>query len=213
MDKRLLKLICYILAPLALVSMELFHPSGYGRAIYDNLLPHAGWWLQLHFLQPLFFSLVGVGGILLSWGNHGIFSHISKISLFLFIVYYSVYDAVAGIGTGVLIDVVKDLPEASIPLGKEIIQSYFFHPIFGGSHTWLSEFASLTWLVGIWSLAIALLIERRSILPILFLVLSGAFIWHNHGYPTGPMGFSCFFIAAIWLGYTPKPRIMPVIKD
>jgi hypothetical protein len=204
MNEKIVTFICLVIAPLTLVSMELFHPSGYSKAIYENLLPHRLWWIILHIVQPLFFSLTGLGGIILSWNRPGIISTISKVSFFLFIVYYTVYDSVAGIGTGVLIDVVKDLPDDQKQTGIALIQSYFQHPYLGGSHTWLSEFASFSWLIGIVTLVGVLLHDKKPIIPILFLLASGGLIWYNHGFPTGPIGFSCFLIGATWITYCTK---------
>ncbi len=204
MNEKILTFLCIVIAPLVLVSMELFHPSGYSSAVYENLLPHRTWWIILHVAQPLFFSLTGLGAIILTWNKPGIVSTISKISLFLFIVYYTVYDSVAGIGTGILIDVIKDLPQDQKQTGIGIIQSYFQHPYLGGSHTWLSEFASFSWLVGTFTMVWVLFFDKKHIIPLLFLLLSGALVWYNHGFPTGPLGFWCFFVGATWITYGKK---------
>lgn len=201
MDIKTVKFICFVIAPLSLVGIELFHPSGYANEVYHNLIHVADWWIILHVTQPLFFSLTGLGGIIMTRGDHSLFGIVSQISFFFFIVYYTVYDSVAGIGTGVLIDVVRNSPPEKQQAGIELIQKYFQHPYLGGSHTWLSEFASMAWLVAILSLIVVLFRQKKPYIPLLFFLLSGGLIWYNHGFPTGPMGFGCFFIGAAWIEY------------
>jgi len=203
MDKTIARFLCLILAPLALIIIELNHPSGFGSAVYDHLNHVNDLWLTIHAIQPLFFALVGMGGIMLSIKYKNKISYISIVAFFLFIVYYTAYDSVAGIGSGVIIDVTSQLPSLSLTTGKAVLQKYYFHPIFGGSHSVLSEFASLTWIVATFSLAGVLYSAKKPIIPLLFLLLSGGFVWHNHGYPTGPMGFTCYLIAMLWIEYLP----------
>ncbi len=145
--------------------------------------------------------MIGVAGFLLVEGLKGIDAIVSRIGFWIFLVFYSAFDSVAGIGTGVLMRHGRELDPSEQEFMARIVQNLFFDPIAGGSHSWISEIASFGWLLGTWAAALALYRTGISKLAALLLLPSGLSIWYSHAYPHGPIGFAFFLAASIVLVY------------
>src|SRR5262249_6073379 len=123
--------ICLFVAPAVLVSIELFHPSGFTRDpgmfaflsqpqperqfhALDYFGPH--WWLTLHMIQTPLVGLVAVGLWLMvepvgaadppaaracAWAG--------RAAIFVMAVYFTVLDGIGGIGLGRSILVVQQM--------------------------------------------------------------------------------------------------------
>jgi hypothetical protein len=203
LERRLILLI----PPILLMVLEWWHPAGFSKHVFPTLYPERHWWLTLHLLQLPLFALVGTAIFVLLADIHHWSATVSRVAAWFFIVYYAAFDSVAGIGLGVIFrDIQGWTPEEQAPIIR-LAQLYFNDPLFGGTHSWMSEFASLTWLVTALSATWALFRARRPLLPLLFLVLAGFFLWRSHAYPYGPLAFLCLFLAYLGLEFWPKKKI------
>src|SRR3712207_5551712 len=82
--------------PLVLAAIGLTHPQ--------DLTPQsAGWWTTMHILLVPIFPLLGVAQWVLVRGVHDVLSWAVRVAAFLYMTFYGVVDAVAGIGTGTLV--------------------------------------------------------------------------------------------------------------
>ena len=90
--------------PLALAILNLFHPSP--QAIRPNL----DWWITLHILNLPLFALLGLAAILLLEGQRGLVATCSRVLLAIFAVVYPAFDAMVGIGSGIMIRFATTLP-------------------------------------------------------------------------------------------------------
>ncbi|HTR85307.1 MAG TPA: hypothetical protein VMI56_12575, partial [Reyranella sp.] len=166
---RILWWVCLVIAPAILATMELFHPSGFtGQPGMFEYLSHAhghdpkfwalayfgpNWWLTLHMIQTPVVGLVSVGlwltvaGIgrddgpaawLLAW--------LARAAIFVFFVYYTVLDAVGGIGLGRSILTVQNfvadgkLSQTQFEGAVLLLNTLWLDPITGG----VGSFVSLT---------------------------------------------------------------------
>jgi hypothetical protein len=117
----------------------------------------------------------------------------------VFAVFFSAYDAAAGIGTGYALrnaqglsaegqaavyEVVKDLPLFSLPFGLSVV-------------------GTLEWAVALIASAIALRRAGASRGPFILLILAGVFLMGGHPYPQGTLAFGCFFLATTWMELAP----------
>jgi hypothetical protein len=122
--------------PLALAILNLFHPSS--MAIRANL----NWWITLHILNLPLFALAGLAAILLLAGGHSIIATSSRVLLIIFAVVYPAFDALLGIGSGIMVRFATTLP-ASQQGPILLASSEIFHdPItltigFVGNMAWL----------------------------------------------------------------------------
>jgi hypothetical protein len=203
---RWIRYLVLLLAPLALAILEMGHATGFSQNVFYGLLPQLDWWVTLHVLQLLLFGMVGAGIFFLIEGKRGWMAALSRFSAWLFLILYTAFDAIAGIGTGMLINQGRNLPPAQQVPFVEITQRFFHDPLFGGIHSWLSLAASTSWLIAIWAAVWVLFRAGKPIIPLLFLFASGLLLWISHAFPFGPLAFTALFIGTLWLELSKKNR-------
>ncbi len=121
--KKILWWLCLLIAPLVLVSIELFHPAGftlspgmfqyvskpeqYNPAYEALAYPGPQWWFTLHMIQTPMVALVAIGlWILADLTAAGtnlvvlLFAWVSRIATFVFLIYYTALDSIGGFGMG-----------------------------------------------------------------------------------------------------------------
>ncbi len=184
-------------APLALAAVLSLHPTSYGQSPDEWLQTLAALqprWLFLHLIQmPLFAAL----GVIVWWmlpRQRGTTSTVSRIGLSVFIVVYPAFDALVGVGSGLLLAQREALsPSARAPLDAAIL-SLFFDP--SGVPVQMAIVASVAWFVG--SVSAAFVLWRsdgwRVAVPLL---LSGVALGSGHVFPQGPLA-AVFVAAAGW---------------
>src|SRR3712207_4538466 len=117
----------------------------------------------------------------------------------VFAVFFSAYDAAAGIATGYALrnaqglsaegqaavyEAVKDMPELSLIFGLSIV-------------------GIGAWVVALIAAAIALRRAGAFRGPFILLILAGVLLMGGHPFPAGTLAFGCFFVAAAWLELAP----------
>jgi hypothetical protein len=177
--------------PLLWGILLLFHPVGdeFYTAIADNL----NRWLTVHLGSMLFIPLTAGVMFLLLRGVEGTAAWVGRIALAVFAVVYLVFEAVVGIGAGLMVDNLDGIPAAE---RVELVDDYIESSIVRV----LEVVGSLGWIVA--ALAAAVALSRRadgsrSVAIVLLLVLSAVPIAF-HVTPFGPVGLT-MFIAAILL--------------
>jgi hypothetical protein len=180
-------------APLALALLEIFHPEQPSGA--SGAVEQGAWFMWFHIIQVPLIGLIALAVYLLTDGLEGRAASVSRWAIGVFAVFFSAYDAAAGIGTGyalrnaqglsagaqeAIYEAVKDMPVVSL--------------IFG-----LSVVGSLAWVVALVTAAVALRRAGASLGPFILLILAGVFLLGGHPYPAGTLAFGCFFLAAAWL--------------
>jgi hypothetical protein len=184
-------------APLALALLEIFHPEqpkGASEAVEQGV-----WFMWFHFIQVPLIGLIALAVYLLTDGLEGRSVSVSRWAIGVFAVFFSAYDAAAGIATGyalrnaqglsagaqeAIYEAVKDMPVVSL--------------IFG-----LSVVGSLAWAVALVAAALALRGAGASLGPFILLILAGVFLLGGHPYPAGTLAFGSFLVAAAWLEFAP----------
>jgi len=78
----------------------LFHPSGEGDEIYLDARDHVTRFLVVHIGMMLFIPLMAVVVYLLLRGVEGTAAWVSRIALVPFVVFYSAWEVLQGIGVG-----------------------------------------------------------------------------------------------------------------
>ncbi len=240
--KRILWWLCLFVAPLCLIVIELFHPAGFtlNPGMYEylsipeqhthehNALAYFGpeWWFTLHMIQTPLVCLVAVGLWLMVDGidrEQGIPAMVSgwiaRAATFIFAIYYTVLDAIGGIGLGRTIQIAETLALTKEPSESActssgssqcialLLNKSWTDPWVGGvgsiiSHTgsWAAFFAALF-------TAITLMLATKA--PRLALVLLVAFGWElqlSHASFHGPIAFGLLVIAAFWIWWADKRR-------
>ena len=229
MVKEILWWTCLLVAPMVLITIELFHPAGFtahpgmyqflahpehGEPRFQALAYFGpGWWFTLHMIQTPMVGLVAVGlwQIIEPIGGLGgaasTCAWLARAATWVFLVYYTVLDAIGGIGLGQTIVTVQNLV-ADGRLNPQqlegivlLLNTMWTDPWIGGVRSVISQTGSWAVFVAALFAAAALLLERRAdwvgIVPLL------AFGWElqtSHASPHGPIAFALLIITAgrIW---------------
>jgi hypothetical protein len=177
--------------PLLWAILLLFHPVGdeFYEAVADALTR----WLTVHVGTMLFIPLMAAVMFLLLRGIEGNAAKVSRVALAVFAVVYLVYEAVIGIGTGLLVDNLDGFPASE---RTDLVEDYVDSPLI----TVFETLGSAGWIVAAIAAAVPLSRRadgRRSVAVVLLLVLSAVPITF-HVTPFGPVGLA-MFIAAVLL--------------
>ena len=232
--KNVLWWICLLVAPAVLISIELFHPGGFTAdpGMYQYLShsehheakfsalayfgPH--WWFAMHMIQTPMVGLVAVGlwltvdGICGGDGFAAMHTaRLARAALFVFVIYFTVLDAIGGIGLGRTILVVQELvaggkldPQqlAGIEL---LLNTLWDDPVIGGVGSFVSETASWAALAAAIFIAASLLLSGRvpsnvgGWVNMAVLVAFGWQLQTSHASPHGPIAFALLIVAAGWM--------------
>jgi hypothetical protein len=176
--------------PLLWGILLLFHPVG--DDFYTAIEAHLTRWLTVHLGSMLFIPLMAGVMFLLLRGIEGTAAWVGRIALAVFAVVYLVFEALVGIGAGLLVD------NLSGPASERaaLVDDYMDSQIIAVFET----VGSAGWVVAAIAAAVALsrrVDGRRSVAVVVLLVLSAVPITF-HVTPFGPVGLT-MFIAAILL--------------
>jgi hypothetical protein len=182
--------------PLAWAVLLLFHPSGEGDELYADLQDDVTRWQVVHVGMLLFIPLFATVVYLLLRGIEGTAAMVSRIALVPFVVFYSAWEALYGIGDGILADEVNGLPEADRELGAELIQDFSENAlimnfgIFAGIGT-------IGLIVAMIAAGVALRTHAGASLSVAVLLAISGFLITGHPPPFGPIGLVCFVVAVL----------------
>jgi hypothetical protein len=136
-------------SPLALAILEIFHPQPTGVA---GAVEQGGWFMWFHIIQLPLTGLIALAVYLLTEGLDGRAVMVSRWAIALFAVFFSAYDAAAGIATGYALRNAQGLPAgAQQAIHEAVIDMPGLSLIFG-----LSIVETGAWVVALIATAIAL---------------------------------------------------------
>jgi hypothetical protein len=118
------ELVLLIGAPLAWAVLLLFHPTGDGEDFYPAVGDEVTAWMTVHVATLVFVPLIAAVVYLLLRGVEGIAAQVSRAALAFFVLFYATWEALIGIGLGVLSDGVNGLPAAEQPAGAKVIEEF-----------------------------------------------------------------------------------------
>jgi hypothetical protein len=184
--------------PLAWAVLLLFHPDGAGDQIYLDVQDNVTRFLVVHIGMVLFIPLMAVVIYLLLRGVEGTAAWVSRIALVPFVVFYSAWEVLQGIGVGILANELKGLPETSEALRAELVQDFAEHPLIGPFGVFVS-LGSMGLIVA--AIAAGVALYRHAGAPVSVAVLLGisGFLITVHPPPYGPIGLVIFVVAVVIL--------------
>jgi hypothetical protein len=225
---------CLLVAPVVLISVELFHPAHFTvqPGMYQYLskpepyqpqfqaLGYFGpnWWFALHMIQTPMISLVAVGlwlvadRIDVSAGTAAVaLAWLSRAATLTFLIFYTTLDAIGGIGLGRSILTLQSLA-ADGQLNPEqvdgvvrFLNMMWTDPWVGGVGSFISETGSWAVFVAALAAAIGLFLSRGVPWPpLLILVAFGWELQTSHASPHGPIAFGLLNIASAWLWWAER---------
>ena len=185
---------------LLLAVLMLFHPSPYDD-VADELLPIAGWWTFLHTAQFFLFAFAAASVWMLVDGLRGVAAVIARVSAVIFVLFYDIGDAVAGIATGLLAGKAASgaLPEDAAVMAIRAIFNDPTKDVFFGV-------GISAWILALGASALALWRAGAPRLPSVLLALPAFLLTFDHAFPFGALTFASFFLVVLWLEMTGSRR-------
>jgi hypothetical protein len=191
-DHTILRSLVLLGAPLALAIMEIFHPQPSGVA---ESVEQGGWFMWFHIIQLPLVGLTALAVYLLTEGLEGRAARVSRWAAGVFAVFFSAYDAAAGIATGYALRSAQGLPAgAQEAVHDAVIDMPGLSLIFG-----LSIVGTGAWVVALVAAAMALRRDGAPLGIFVLLILAGVLLMGGHPFPAGTLAFGSFFLAAAWL--------------
>jgi hypothetical protein len=196
--------------PLAWAILLLFHPGGEGEDLYRDLQDQVTRMLVVHIGMLIFIPLMAVVVYVLLRGVDGTAALVSRIALAVYVVFYGAWEAMYGIGLGILADAVNGLPETERATGAEVIQDYGENILLRGFGVFVS-IGSVAFIIAMIAAGIAL--RRHAGAPLAVAVLLGlsGFLITAHPPPFGPIGLALFIAAVLLFALSQSRTRAPVV--
>jgi hypothetical protein len=186
-------------APLGYIVLGLVHPGGdldVGEA--------AGFYIFLHVVQPLLIALIAYGFWLLVDGLESQAATVVRYALIPYVILYAMFDAVAGIATGLIVREANGMSAADQAAVQRMMDGIGEHPVLVAM--WIG--AGLSWLVP--AVAAAIAIRQRVPRWVTAAMVLGAIVFAvGHPFPPGPIGMGLFLLGIVWLELRPREEPTP----
>jgi hypothetical protein len=178
--------------PLLLAGFTILHPRPDENA--QALMDVSTWFMAYHMIQLLLIGLVAVSVILLAdeFGRVGAWP--TWVGMGAFLIFFSAYDTLAGIGTGLAMRSARDLPAAQQDAVFSIVKDW---PALDPWVFWLSAVGTFGWLLAVGVLAVAARAVGAPRSEWVFIGLAAFFFAGGHPAPFGTMAFGSLFLAAL----------------
>jgi hypothetical protein len=181
-----------LVPPLAFAVLAGFHPAP--KVERQAVMDVATWFAAFHMIQLVLTGLVVISVLILAEELGALQAWSTRLGLGAFMIFFSAYDAVAGIATGLALRSARDLPVAQQEAVWQTVKDW---PGFDATVFTLGVVGTLGWVVALVGVALA---ARRLGAPRtewILLALAGIFLLGSHPFPFGTIAFGCLFIAAL----------------
>jgi hypothetical protein len=202
---RSLRLVLLLLPPLLLAVLEALHPQP--EPSVQAMLDVATWFAIFHVIQLVLIGLVGLSVLLLAdtFGHSS--SWVTRVGLGIFLVFFSAYDTLAGIGTGLAMRTARGLPATQQEGVLAVVQDW---PGLGSPFA-LSILGTAGWVIAVGALSLTAYRQRAPRRVWIALGLAALVLLGGHPFPAGTFAFGSFFVAAVlaewqWARRGPEPE-------
>jgi hypothetical protein len=177
--------------PLALAALEIFHPQPDENV--QALMDVSTWFAGFHVIQLALTGLVALSLLLLADSFGRANAWVTRLGIGVFLVFFSAYDAVAGIGTGLAMRSARDLSAVQQEGVFDVVRDW---PAVGAPFA-LSIVGTLGWTVAVGALALAARREGAPRREWIAIGLAALFLLGGHPFPAGTLAFGSLFLAAL----------------
>ena len=123
-----LRRVLLLVPPLLLAGLEVLHPQP--DETVQSLMDASTWFAAFHFIQLALTGLVGLSVLLLADSFGRANAWVTRLGVGVFLVFFSAYDAVAGIGTGLAMRSARDLSTVQQEGVFDVVEGW---PAFGAA--------------------------------------------------------------------------------
>ena len=183
--------------PLAWAVLLLFHPTGDGESItYADVRDDVTPWLVVHLGTLIFIPLLAVAVWVLVHGMEGTAAKVSRIGAVIFAIFYGAFEALVGIGTGILVHDVNALTAGERVAAAGLVTDFNDNIIIRGFGI-LPSIGTLGLVAAMIAAGVA--IRRQTSAPLSVPILLGlsGFLITAHPPPYGPIGLALFIAAVV----------------
>jgi hypothetical protein len=182
--------------PVLFLLVSLLHPLPDWAHIVDSLAPRWTLWMAVHVAQLVLVPLLVFSVWMLLGGLTGRLPGLARAALIVFAAFYSAFDTIVGLGTGLLVR------RAMLRAGAERAAAARLAQWFWDARldprlpvVWVIAIGTMAWLIAMIATALAL---RRAGAPrriAVLLIVSGLALAIDHPFPTGTIAMFCLMIA------------------
>ena len=186
-----LRRVLLLAPPLALAALEIVHPQPDENA--QALMDVATWFAGFHAIQLVLTGFVALSVLLLADSFGRANAWVTRLGIGVFLVFFSAYDTLAGIGTGLAMRSARSLSAMQQEGVFDVVEDW---PALGPAFA-LSIIGTAGWVIAVGALALA---ARRQGAPRrewILLGLAALFFLGGHPFPFGTIAFGCFFVGAL----------------
>jgi hypothetical protein len=177
--------------PLALASLEVFHPQPDFNV--QAMLDASTWFAWFHVIQLVLTGLIALSVLLLAADFGRATAWTTRLGIGVFLVFFSAYDTLAGIGTGLAMRSARSLSAEQQEGVFTVVKDW---PGLGPPFA-LSIIGTLGWVVAVGTLALAARRRRASRPEWITLALAAVFLLGGHPFPQGTLAFGSLFVAVL----------------
>ena len=178
--------------PLALAGFTVLHPQP--DHTVQALMDASTWFMGFHIIQLGLVGLVATSVFVLADQFHRASAWQTWLGMGIFLVYFSAYDTLAGIGTGLAMRSARDLPISQQEALFEIVHDW---PALEPWVFWLAILGTGGWALALGYLAVVARAARAPRAEWMFIGLAAFFLLLGHPAPFGTLAFGSLFIAAL----------------
>ncbi len=204
-SRRWLRRLLLFGTPVAMGVVSILHPKGGASAsVPASLQPRLGLWLGVHLVQLVLVGLLGLTIWTLVEGRLGKAAVACRLAIPAFLVFYSAFDSVVGLGTGVLVSEAQRITGGEQAGTHQLIEDYWlgqYNPAGPAFYVYaiVIGLAELSWLVAVGSAALSLQRGGENRMSAALLVLAGILFALGHPFPTGTAAMACLLAAVVLL--------------
>jgi hypothetical protein len=156
------------------------------------MLDASTWFAAFHVIQLALIGLVALSVLLLADGFGRASAWVTRLGIGTFMVFFSAYDAIAGIGTGLAMRNARELSATQQEAVLAVVKDWPGPgPVFV-----LSILGTLGWLAAVGALALAARRQGASRPMWISLALAAAFLLGGHPFPFGTLASGSLAVAA-----------------
>jgi len=192
--------------PAAWAALLLFHPMGDQREFFPTVTGDVGAWLAVHVGTMLLIPALGFVVLMLLRNLESRAARVARIGVGVYVLFYTTWEVLVGIGTGILVNEVNSLTGEAAVAGQALVETY-------NSSDLLIVFliaGGLGLIVGLVGAGKALVDEAGAPRAVFALLAIAAFPIGFHEPPLGPIGLA-LFAGAVHLvtRSTPETKAVP----
>lgn len=192
------ELVFLIGVPLVWAVLLLFHPTGDGEAItYANVQDVVTRWLVVHIGMLIFIPLMAGAVYLLVRGIDSTTATICRIALVFFVVVYGAWEALVGIGTGILVQDINDLGASDQAAAAPLVEDFTSNVLLSGPLGVLTSIGAVAFIVATIAAGVSLRVDAGAPLATAILLGLCGFLITAHPPPFGPIGLVLFIAAVV----------------